>query len=107
MKKFLVSAMLLLSLSAAAENHMFTPTDPHIQYVGRISFKNPERLRFSYPGTQINVAFEGTMLRMRCKPGSGYFMAQIDQSDPFKVAFRGPRDSVVTLCPPHVLQRGL
>jgi lysophospholipase L1-like esterase len=98
MKKFLVSAMLLLSLSAAAENHMFTPTDPHIQYVGRISFKNPERLRFSYPGTQINVAFEGTMLRMRCKPGSGYFMAQIDQSDPFKVAFRGPRDSVVTLC---------
>ena len=34
---------------------------------------------------------------MIAKPRSGYFMAQIDQADPFKVAFRGERDSVVTL----------
>ena len=43
------------------------------------------------------AAFEGTSLRMIAKPQSGYFMAQIDQAEPFKVAFRGERDSVVTL----------
>ena len=98
MKKFLVSTLLLFSLCITAEDYVVGPSDPHIQYVGRISFQNPERLRFSYPGTQFNIAFEGTTLRMKCKPGSGYFMAQIDKADPFKVAFRGERDSVVTLC---------
>ena len=78
--------------------NVYTPSDPHIQYVGRISFLNPERPQFNYPGIQINVAFEGTSLRMLCKPKSGYWMAQIDEAEPFKVAFTGRRDSVVTLC---------
>ena len=73
------------------------PTDQHIQYLGRISFTNPERPTWNYPGIQIIAAFQGTSLRMIAKPRSGYFMAQIDESDPFKVAFRGERDSVVTL----------
>ena len=34
---------------------------------------------------------------MLAKPRSGYFVAQVDQAEPFKVAFRGERDSVVTL----------
>ena len=34
---------------------------------------------------------------MMAKPRSGYFMAQIDEAEPFKVAFRGERDSVVSL----------
>ena len=98
MKKFLFIALTALAASAYAEDHFFGPTDSHIQYVGRICFQNPESPQFSYPGTQFNVAFEGTTLRMKCKPGSGYFMAQIDESEPFKIAFRGSRDSVVTLC---------
>ena len=73
------------------------PTDPHILYTGRISFTNPERPAWNFPGVQIIAAFEGTSLRMIAKPQSGYFMAQIDQAEPFKVAFRGERDSVVTL----------
>ena len=73
------------------------PTDKHIQYTGRISFTNPERPAFNFPGVQIIAAFEGTSLRMMAKPQSGYFMAQIDKAEPFKVAFRGERDSVVTL----------
>ena len=73
------------------------PTDPFIQYTGRISFANPERPAWNFPGIQIVASFEGTSLRMIAKPRSGYFMAQIDQADPFKVAFRGERDSVVTL----------
>lgn len=98
MRKAIILALLCTCLIVNAEDRVYSPSDPHIQYVGRICFQNPERPRFSYPGTQMNVAFEGTTLRMKCKPGSGYFMARIDEAEPFKIAFRGPRDSVVTLC---------
>ena len=73
------------------------PSNPDIVYTGRISFTNPDRPAWNFPGIQIIAAFEGTSLRMIAKPKSGYFMAQIDQAEPFKVAFRGERDSVVTL----------
>ena len=73
------------------------PTDKNIQYIGRICFQNPERPRFTFPGTQINACFTGTSLKLWAKPKSGYFMAQIDQSEPFKVALMGERDSVVTI----------
>ena len=71
------------------QGSIIRPTDAHIQYTGRITF--------NYPGIQISAAFEGTSLRMMAKPKSGYFMAQIDKAEPFKVAFNGERDSVVTL----------
>ncbi|MBR0165415.1 MAG: lipase [Prevotella sp.] len=104
MKKLLFT--LLLAVSAFTSSAIITvpikgtivsPSDPHIQYAGRISFANPERPAWNFPGIQIMAAFEGTSLRMMAKPQSGYFMAQIDQAEPFKVAFRGERDSVVTL----------
>lgn len=109
-KNLLMVLMAIVSLSAFAisqpgsRNQTFplkgtfvSPTDQHIQYMGRISFTNPERPAFNYPGVQIIAAFEGTSLKMLAKPLSGYFMAQIDGAEPFKVAFRGERDSVVTL----------
>ena len=68
------------------------PTDPQIQYVGRVSFTHPEAPCFTYPGVQIRAAFEGTSLRMVAKPNSGYFMVQIDEAQPFKVAFNSPKD---------------
>ena len=74
------------------------PADnPNIQYVGRICFDNPKQPRFTFPGVQINARFTGTSLKMLCKPQSGYFMVRIDGAEPFKVAFRGERDSVATL----------
>lgn len=72
-------------------------TDSHIQYVGRVSFQNPESPMFTFPGIQIRAAFTGTSLRMIAKPESGYFMASIDGSEAFKVAFTAPEDSVVNL----------
>ena len=104
MKKILLSAVLAFSLTALADTtiplkgNVVSPTDKHIQYVGRISFQNPQRPAFNYPGTQIIAAFEGTQAKVMCKPGSGYFMAQVDEAEPFKIAFRGRRDSVVNLC---------
>ena len=97
---------LFLTLAALGANAIVTvplkgtvikPSNPDIVYTGRISFTNPDRPTWNYPGVQIMAAFEGTSLRMIAKPRSGYFMAQIDQAEPFKVAFRGERDSVVTL----------
>ena len=104
MKKVLIlafTAMMCQQLMAIKttpiQGAIISPTDKHIQYTGRISFTNPERPAFNFPGIQIRAAFEGTSLRMMAKPKSGYFMAQIDKAEPFKVAFRGERDSVVTL----------
>jgi len=74
------------------------PADhPSIQYIGRICFDNPRQPRFTFPGVQINARFTGTSLKMMAKPQSGYFMVRIDEAEPFKVAFRGERDSVATL----------
>ena len=104
MKKFLTLALLAVISLGASANKTFplkgsfvSPADKQILYAGRISFTNPERPAWNYPGVQIVAAFEGTSLRMMAKPQSGYFMAQIDEAEPFKVAFRGERDSVVTL----------
>ena len=83
--------------TVSIKGNIVSPSDKHILYTGRISFANPERPAFNFPGVQITAAFEGTSLRMMAKPRSGYFMAQIDQAEPFKVAFTGERDSVATL----------
>ena len=83
--------------TVSIKGNIVSPSDKHILYTGRISFTNPERPAFNFPGVQITAAFEGTSLRMMAKPRSGYFMAQIDQAEPFKVAFTGERDSVATL----------
>ena len=104
MRKKLLTALLTLVCSGAfaietvpIKGSIISPSDKFIQYTGRISFTNPERPAWNFPGIQIVASFEGTSLRMIAKPRSGYFVAQIDQAEPFKVAFRGERDSVVTL----------
>lgn len=101
-KKGIALIAMCISTSAIAQTltpqgTWIKPSDEHIQYVGRISFKNPDSPAFTYPGIQINARFEGTSLKMVAKPMSGYFMAQIDKGEPFKVGFNAPLDSVVTL----------
>ena len=94
---FFTSQVSAINATLPIKGTVISPADPHIQYLGRISFTNPERPTWNFPGVQIIAAFEGTSLKMKAKPRSGYFMAQIDQAEPFKVAFRSERDSVVTL----------
>ena len=71
MKKLLTLALsALVSLGAAASTTVpqrgtfISPTDPNIQYTGRISFINPRRPAFTYPGTQIAATFCGTSLKI-------------------------------------------
>lgn len=96
------TAALCFSTNASAQTLMpsgnrISATDSNIQYIGRTSMKNPESPMFTFPGVQIRSGFNGTSLRMVAKPQSGYFMAQIDNSEPFKVSFCADNDSIVTL----------
>lgn len=104
MKKLIAIAALLLSaLQAGAsstlpiEGSFFNASNPHIMYMGRVCFATEGVASFNYPGTTITTGFEGTSLKAVCRPKTGYFMAQIDNAAPFKVAFNAERDSVVTL----------
>ena len=97
---FVPLACLLNSVMAqtlAPEGTWIAPSDSNIQYVGRIDYRNPDAPAFTYPGVQINARFEGTSLKMKAKPMSGYFMVQIDGCAPYKVSFNAPKDSIVTL----------
>ncbi len=82
-------------VSTAVAQTSVPPSDPGLLYVGRIVKSNPLSYKFSYPGTTVIAAFDGTGVKLHCKPGSGYFMVQVDGGEPFKVAFRGERDSLV------------
>ena len=104
MKRILLltlTALMSIGMSASTtlpqKGTVVSPTDKNIQYIGRICFDNPERPRFTFPGTQINIRFTGTSLKLWAKPLSGYFMAQVDNAEPFKVALMGERDSVVNI----------
>ena len=92
-----LTLMVNASTTLPIKGKVINPTDKHIQYIGRICFDNPMRPRFTFPGVQINACFTGTSLKMMAKPKSGYFMAQIDKAEPFKVGFMAEKDSVVTL----------
>jgi len=102
-RSFTAALFLLVALAGFASTTLpvkgtvVPADDPHLQYVGRICFENPLHPRFTYPGVQVNARFTGTSLRMLAKPQSGYFMVQVDDGEPFKVAFYGKRDSLVTL----------
>ncbi len=93
----LLTIGLQASTTLPLKGTVIKPTDQNIQYVGRICFDNPERPRFTFPGTQITARFTGTSLKLVAKPHSGYYMAQIDDAEPFKVSLMGQRDSVVTI----------
>ena len=97
----LIALAITLYLKAATtlpiSGNVIVPSDPNIQYIGRINFSNPNRPAFNFPGTEKRATFEGTSLQMIARPKSGYFMAQIDGCKAYKVSFNSDQDSVVTL----------
>ena len=86
------------STTLPVEGEVVKASHPMIQYMGRVNFgENPDVASFNFPGTTIEANFQGSSLKMMCRPMTGYFMAQVDGSEPFKVGFNAERDSVVTL----------
>ncbi len=104
MKKIicLIGVCLMAMLGCSAEKHEVTETDvpasdARILYVGRVDFTNPEAPLYTYPGVQIMAGFEGTSIRMKAKPKSGFYMAQVDELEPFKVDYFTREDTVTVL----------
>jgi len=104
MKRILGIAVLLTALTGIraastlpVEGSLIQVDDTLLQYSGRVSFRHPGKVEFTYPGVQVKARFEGTSVRMVAKPKSGYFMVSVDSGKAFKVAFTGEKDSVVTL----------
>lgn len=104
MKKLFFFAIALLwtgfssfSKTLSLQGEFINPSHRYIQYIGRISHKTPDAIRFNYPGVQIRASFRGTSLKMYAKPMSGFFMVKIDNAAPFKISFNSPSDSIVTL----------
>lgn len=87
------------STTLPIEGTVIKASNPLIQYVGRVSFAKSmgDVASFNFPGTTIMAKFQGTSLKMICRPKTGYFMAQVDGSTPFKVGFNAERDSVVMI----------
>lgn len=85
------------SSTIPVKGKIIQPDNPNICYVGRISFSNPLRPTFNWPGIEIAARFTGTSLKMIAKPKSGYFVCSIDGAEPFKVSFNSEKDSVVNL----------
>ena len=98
----ILSTLSVISLAATMATaqqinpQTFSAQDARIAYMGRTSTATPGRVQFTYPGVTLIANFSGTSIAMKAKPGSGYFMATIDDHEALKV-FVGPNDSIVTL----------
>lgn len=68
----------------------------NFSYMGRVSTQVAGSVRFTYPGVAIQAEFKGRAVAASFKPGSGYFMVEIDDTNPFKI-FVSPNDSVMLL----------
>ena len=105
MKKYslLLGLWLLVAVSCSAggqqplEDTRIKASDSRIVYVGRVNWQHEDAPLFTYPGVQVIAGFEGTSVKMVAKPQSGFYMAQIDDAEPFKVDFYTQTDSILTL----------
>lgn len=93
----ILPSVAVASTTLPLSGSVIKPSDPKIQYIGRINFTNPDRPAFNFPGIEIRAAFEGTSLKMLARPMSGFFMAQVDGHKAFKVSFNAEKDSVVNI----------
>lgn len=86
MKKIsLILCFLVNFLTIMAQTLHVVPTDPKIQYAGRMDFSNPSAPSFSIPSSSILVRFSGTGLSATfTSSGTSYLYVIVDgQADPY------------------------
>lgn len=93
----LLLLLALLPLCMLGQRTHISPSDAGFVYEGRISFANADAPRWHYPGVQIRCTFTGTSVRLLTKPGSGFFICQIDDASPFKVESTTDNEGEITL----------
>ncbi len=100
MKRLLFLVGIVVPFLSACQEDLETTflkaDDTRIEYMGRVSFDKPDMVRFTYPGVSMAVEFVGTSIAMEAKKGSGYFMVEVDEGEPFKINFT-PNDSIIVL----------
>lgn len=90
-----LATLCCMACAASAQTRVW-PDNPDLVYVGRVSHRVPGVARFTYPGVQIHAQFTGSSVAMVMKPGSGYYMIELDDRAPFKVqSVKG--DSIVKI----------
>ncbi len=86
MKKCLFSALFVLfSLQTSLADKFISPTDPAFTYVGRHTLTSDGIVRWTWPYFQFYCSFTGQKAIMKAKPGSGYFVVEVDNRPPRKV----------------------
>lgn len=93
-------SFVIFSFGSVVAQTFIPASDPLFTYVGRVVLphkgqKTPSAA-FTYPGVQIHAVFRGSSVSMKTKPGSGFFMVEIDSLPPYKVEST-KRDSLVLL----------
>ena len=86
MSKSLLILFFLITFAIHASASSFVKaSDEHFVYMGRISRAIPDAVAWTYPGVQIVCRFSGSSVSMKTNPGSGFYIIQIDDREPFKV----------------------
>lgn len=92
----LLSASVAITACSGSKTVKINPDDPGILYMGRILTTDSTAPTFTYPGTTAMLNFEGSGIAMAASPGSGQFMVEIDDYEPFKINFTD-NDSIINL----------
>ncbi|MBN2341726.1 MAG: hypothetical protein JXX29_09440 [Deltaproteobacteria bacterium] len=70
-----------------------SPSDSHLQFVGRIDFSNPEAPSFSHPGVSVRIRFTGSRLHVLLEDSAhrqspettNYFNVIVDNQKPIRM----------------------
>ena len=54
------------------------PDDPHLRYIGRFDFQDPQRPAFDWSGSSIETGFTGTSVTLLLDDGANYYNVAID-----------------------------
>jgi lysophospholipase L1-like esterase len=66
------------TLAEAGEPVFVGPDDPHLRYIGRFDFQDPQRPAFDWSGSSIETGFTGTSVTILLSDGANYYNVTID-----------------------------
>lgn len=75
---FIYLILSVFSTEALSFENRVSPSDPLIRYTGRIDRRNPENIRFDWPGISIEMLFEGTFCTVEMKGAGESFNVFVD-----------------------------
>lgn len=84
--RFIYVFLLLIFSSCSINMDRVTVDSPEIGYEGRYFMTDSGSVRYDYPGFRIKTSFTGTKICAKFKPGSGYYIVEVDDLPEFKLS---------------------